>query len=323
MIDYHDVTVRVRYAETDQMGVVYHSNYLIWFEVGRVELMRALGFDYKRMEIEDDTYIVVADVHCRYHHPARYDELLTRPHAHPRSARIAHTEIRLRTISPGRSKTARDRPHHPRCVQSRGPGRSISPTSTKHAFPSRSPRQLPEAGAPHEHFLNGNDLTFCTALRRAFAHESVCLSPDAVVRMKASRAVVDSSSRPAKLPTASTPALANSLPSAFPRNKSANSRSISFARTACGVGAPLSEPETRAMMLLRANALAKGLSGVRPVGCRNTVRDAERRRSSGDSFARLRRRFGRSRPACPSCRGGHRRRRSCSTRAKNFPAAMP
>src|SRR5260221_2595960 len=77
MLTHHDVTIRVRYAETDQMGVVYHSNYLIWFEVGRVELMRALGFDYKLMELEDDTFIVVADVHCRYHHPARYDELLT------------------------------------------------------------------------------------------------------------------------------------------------------------------------------------------------------------------------------------------------------
>lgn len=77
MIEHHDVTVRVRYAETDQMGMVYHSNYFIWFEVGRVELMRALGFDYRRMEIEDDTYIVVADAYCRYHHPARYDELLT------------------------------------------------------------------------------------------------------------------------------------------------------------------------------------------------------------------------------------------------------
>jgi len=75
-LEYHDVTLRVRYAETDQMGVVYHSNYLIWFEVGRVELMRALGFDYKRMEIEDDCHLVVGDVHCRYHHPARYDELL-------------------------------------------------------------------------------------------------------------------------------------------------------------------------------------------------------------------------------------------------------
>jgi len=49
MLDYHDVTIRVRYAETDQMGVVYHSNFLIWFEVGRVELMRSHGFDYKRM----------------------------------------------------------------------------------------------------------------------------------------------------------------------------------------------------------------------------------------------------------------------------------
>ena len=76
MLTHHDHTIRVRYAETDQMGVVYHSNYLIWFEVGRVELMRSLGFDYKRMETDDDTYIVVADVHCRYHHPARYDELL-------------------------------------------------------------------------------------------------------------------------------------------------------------------------------------------------------------------------------------------------------
>jgi acyl-CoA thioester hydrolase len=77
MLTHHDVTVRVRYAETDQMGVVYHSNFLIWFEIGRVELMRSLGFDYKRMEADDDTYMVVADAHCRYHHPARYDELLT------------------------------------------------------------------------------------------------------------------------------------------------------------------------------------------------------------------------------------------------------
>jgi acyl-CoA thioester hydrolase len=75
-IEYHDVTVRVRYAETDQMSVVYHSNYLVWFEVGRVELMRALGVEYKRMELEDDCQIVVADAHCRYHHPARYDEVL-------------------------------------------------------------------------------------------------------------------------------------------------------------------------------------------------------------------------------------------------------
>jgi acyl-CoA thioester hydrolase len=75
-MEFHDATVRVRYAETDQMGVVYHANYLIWFEIGRVELMRALGFEYQLMETEDHCYIVVAEASCRYLHPARYDELL-------------------------------------------------------------------------------------------------------------------------------------------------------------------------------------------------------------------------------------------------------
>jgi acyl-CoA thioester hydrolase len=75
-MEYHDAAVRVRYAETDQMGVVYHANYLVWFEVGRVELFRALGIEYKRMEAEDDCYIVVAEAHCRYLHPARYDDVL-------------------------------------------------------------------------------------------------------------------------------------------------------------------------------------------------------------------------------------------------------
>jgi acyl-CoA thioester hydrolase len=76
MTDYHDASVRVRYAETDQMGVVYHANYLVWFEVGRVELMRAHGFEYKRMETEDDCHIVVVDVKCRYVKPAKYDDTL-------------------------------------------------------------------------------------------------------------------------------------------------------------------------------------------------------------------------------------------------------
>jgi acyl-CoA thioester hydrolase len=75
-MDYAEATIRVRYAETDQMGVVYHGNYFTWFEVGRVELCRQLGFEYKQMEIEDDSYIVVADAHCRYKHPARFDDVL-------------------------------------------------------------------------------------------------------------------------------------------------------------------------------------------------------------------------------------------------------
>ncbi len=66
--------LRVRYQETDQMGVVYHSNFLIWFEVGRVELLRQLGFNYKDMEAVDDCFIAVVDAHCRYRAPARYDD---------------------------------------------------------------------------------------------------------------------------------------------------------------------------------------------------------------------------------------------------------
>lgn len=69
-----ETRLRVRYAETDQMGVVYHSNHLIWFEVGRVELMRQMGFCYRDMEREDGRYIAVAEVTCRYKAPIFYDE---------------------------------------------------------------------------------------------------------------------------------------------------------------------------------------------------------------------------------------------------------
>ena len=72
-----ETTVRVRYAETDQMGVVYYGNYFTWFEIGRIELCRQLGFEYKRMETEDDSFIVVAEASCRYKKPARFDDVLT------------------------------------------------------------------------------------------------------------------------------------------------------------------------------------------------------------------------------------------------------
>jgi acyl-CoA thioester hydrolase len=72
-----EIRLRVRYAETDQMGVVYYSNFLVWFEIGRVELLRQLGFDYKTMEIEDDCFIPVVEANCRYKAPARYDDDLT------------------------------------------------------------------------------------------------------------------------------------------------------------------------------------------------------------------------------------------------------
>ena len=70
----NEVKIRVRYAETDQMGVVYHSNHFVWFEVGRVEFFRQLGFSYKDMEQQDGCHIAVVDARCRYKAPARYDD---------------------------------------------------------------------------------------------------------------------------------------------------------------------------------------------------------------------------------------------------------
>jgi acyl-CoA thioester hydrolase len=73
MKDVVDVEIRVRYAETDQMGVAYYANYLVWFEVGRSELCRAKGFRYADLEAMGYK-LVVTDVHCRYRSSARYDE---------------------------------------------------------------------------------------------------------------------------------------------------------------------------------------------------------------------------------------------------------
>jgi acyl-CoA thioester hydrolase len=70
----NETRLRVRYAETDQMGVAYHSNHFIWFEVGRVELLRQMGFSYRDMESQDNRFIAVVEATCRYRAPARYDE---------------------------------------------------------------------------------------------------------------------------------------------------------------------------------------------------------------------------------------------------------
>ena len=66
--------VRVRYAETDQMGIVYYANYLVWFELGRVELLRSLGLAYSNLEKDHSLILPVVDAHCRYREPARYDD---------------------------------------------------------------------------------------------------------------------------------------------------------------------------------------------------------------------------------------------------------
>jgi acyl-CoA thioester hydrolase len=74
--------LRVRYAETDQMGIVYYANYFVWFELGRVELLRSLGLAYSRLETDHGCILPVVSARCRYRAPARYDDQIlieTRP----------------------------------------------------------------------------------------------------------------------------------------------------------------------------------------------------------------------------------------------------
>jgi acyl-CoA thioester hydrolase len=90
MDGWHETEIRVRYAETDKMGIVHHANYLVWFEAGRSELCRDRGFSYKAMEEEDNALMVVAESYCRYKSPAYYDDLLV--------VRTKVAEIRSRSI---------------------------------------------------------------------------------------------------------------------------------------------------------------------------------------------------------------------------------
>ena len=76
-MDWQETEIRVRYAETDKMGIVHHSNYLVWFELGRSEFCRVRGFSYRDMEEKDNALLVVAEVYCRHKSPAYYEDVLT------------------------------------------------------------------------------------------------------------------------------------------------------------------------------------------------------------------------------------------------------
>ena len=97
--EWHETLLRVRYSETDKMGIVYYANYLIWFEIGRAEFCRARGFSYRDMEEQDDAFLVVAEAYCRYKAPAYYDdELLVRTHIaelRRRSLRFGYEIVRV------------------------------------------------------------------------------------------------------------------------------------------------------------------------------------------------------------------------------------
>jgi acyl-CoA thioester hydrolase len=89
-MNWHEISLNVRYAETDQMGVVHHANYLVWFELGRTEFCKLKGFSYRDMEREDDALMVVAEIYCRYKSPAFYDDTII--------VRTKLEEVRSRTV---------------------------------------------------------------------------------------------------------------------------------------------------------------------------------------------------------------------------------
>lgn len=93
----NETRIRVRYAETDQMGVVYHANHFIWFEVGRVEFLRQLGFSYRDMERDEDCFIAVVDARCRYKAPVHYDdEVIVRTYLKSVREKVIHFGYELR-----------------------------------------------------------------------------------------------------------------------------------------------------------------------------------------------------------------------------------
>jgi acyl-CoA thioester hydrolase len=121
----HESRLRVRYAETDQMGVAYYSNYLVWMEVGRVEYCKAAGFRYRDMETEEGILLAVVEAHCRYLCPARYDdEIIVKTWVAAATARMVRFSYEMREASSNRM---------------------LATGETKHIFCGRDmkPRKLP------------------------------------------------------------------------------------------------------------------------------------------------------------------------------------
>ncbi len=120
-----DVAVRVRYGETDQMGIAYHPSYFVWFEIGRTELLRQRGLAYRAMEEEDGCFVVVTSASCDYRAPARYDDELT--------VRTRVSSANSRRIAFAYEILAQD-------------GRVLATGATSHVITDRGgrPRRLPE-----------------------------------------------------------------------------------------------------------------------------------------------------------------------------------
>jgi acyl-CoA thioester hydrolase len=126
----HRARVRVRYAETDQMGVVYHANYIVWMEVGRVEFCRANGLSYREMEDDGALHLAVIEANCRYIAPARYDD-----------------EVEIETII---EKATTRGVHFAYTMRNAGTGQKLAEGFSRHLFLDRDlkPMRLPERFYP-------------------------------------------------------------------------------------------------------------------------------------------------------------------------------
>ncbi len=128
-MSYSESRIRVRYAETDQMGVAYYANYLVWMEVGRGDLCRLLNFTYKELEAETGVFFAVAEAQCRYKFPARYDdEVIVRTWVESANTKIVTIRYEMRSGE-----------------------RLLAEGFTKHIFVNREmrPCRLPEKYRPH------------------------------------------------------------------------------------------------------------------------------------------------------------------------------
>lgn len=133
----HKTVVRVIYADTDAMGVVYHTNYIKWFEVGRSELLRSIGYPYSKME-EEGVLLPVAECSCKYKLPAVYDDLLEI------TARIA--EVKSATVTLAYE------------IRRQSTEELLATGSTKHAVtdPDFKPVRLRDKNkALYDHIING------------------------------------------------------------------------------------------------------------------------------------------------------------------------
>jgi acyl-CoA thioester hydrolase len=127
----HQTRFRVRYAETDQMGIVYYANYLIWMELGRSEYCRSVGIRYRDMEEQDGILLAVADAHCRYLSPARYDDWIVV------STQIASANRRVVTFQYGIANET---------------GQELATGETKHIFLNKALRPVTLPPKYYGHF---------------------------------------------------------------------------------------------------------------------------------------------------------------------------